>query len=154
MDFTEPEHIALLRGSLTRFTERHMPREQARLWDKNDHFPEDVFKALGDAGMMSLVVPEEYGGAGRDILACMVVIEELSKRSMSAANAVLIKKKQNSYGLYFRTSLVVYLPTPSSKRLTHAVSPGHAVKCGGLRRYTETGVGGPAFSTTTSIFGV
>lgn len=85
MDFTEPEHITLLRDSLARFLDQHAPRESARLWDKEDHFPEDVFKALGEAGMMSLVVPEEYGGAGRDILACMVVIEELSKRSMAVA---------------------------------------------------------------------
>ena len=85
MDFTEPEHISLLRDSLARFMDQHMPRDAARAWDKEDHFPEEVFKALGEAGMMSLVVPEEYGGAGRDILACMVVIEELSKRSMAVA---------------------------------------------------------------------
>lgn len=83
MDFTEPDHIVQLRDTLERFVEKEMPRSAAAAWDKANEFPKDVFKKLADLGVMGLTVPEEYGGAGRDILATMVVIEELSRRSLA-----------------------------------------------------------------------
>jgi alkylation response protein AidB-like acyl-CoA dehydrogenase len=83
MDFTEQEHIRQLRDSLRRFVEKEMPRDKAAKWDKENHFPRDVFQKLAQLGVIGLTVPEEYGGAGRDIVATMIVIEELSKRSLA-----------------------------------------------------------------------
>lgn len=85
MDFDEPEHIRALRNTLERFAEREMPRAAAQGWDRDNTFPRDVFDKLAALGVLGLTVPEEYGGAGRDILATMVVIEELSRRSMAVA---------------------------------------------------------------------
>ncbi|QRG08877.1 acyl-CoA/acyl-ACP dehydrogenase [Xanthobacter dioxanivorans] len=85
MNLEEPEHIAMIRDTVRRFVETEMPRDQARRWDKENHFPRHVFDRLAGLGMMGLTVDEEYGGAGRDIPACMVVIEELSRRSMAVA---------------------------------------------------------------------
>lgn len=72
-----------LRTTVRRFVENEMPREAAQRWDAENSFPEDVFRKLGELGVMGLTVPEEYGGAGRDIVATMVVIEELSRRSLA-----------------------------------------------------------------------
>ena len=83
MDFDLPEHIVLLQQTLRRFVSEHAPRELAANWDRDNHFPRDVFEKLGDLGLMGLTVPEDYGGEGRDILATLVVIEELSKRSLA-----------------------------------------------------------------------
>lgn len=85
MDFQEPEHVNMLRDSVRRFVEREMPREAAARWDRDNHFPRDVFDKLAGIGVMGLTVPEEYGGSGREILACMVVIEELARRSCAVA---------------------------------------------------------------------
>jgi acyl-CoA dehydrogenase len=85
MDFTEPEHICQLRDTLGRFIEREMTRSAAAAWDKANHFPREVFDKLAGLGLMGLTVPEEYGGAGRDIIATMVVIEELSRRSLAVS---------------------------------------------------------------------
>ena len=85
MDFTEPDHVRQLRDSLERFVEREMPRCAAVQWDKDNYFPRDVFAKLATLGVFGLTVPEEYGGAGRDILATMVVIEELSRRSLAVS---------------------------------------------------------------------
>lgn len=85
MSFNEPDHIRQLRDSLGRFVEKEMPRDAAAQWDKANHFPRDVFKKLASLGVLGLTVPEEYGGVGRDILATMVVIEELSRRSLAVA---------------------------------------------------------------------
>lgn len=85
MNFDEGETIAALRQSLERFVEREMPRADAADWDKRNHFPREVHMKLAELGVMGLTVPEEYGGLGRDIVATMVVIEELSRRSLAVS---------------------------------------------------------------------
>ena len=79
------EDIRLLRDSVRRFVDQHMPRELARKWDKQNIFPRDVHTALGRMGVMGLTIPAEYGGQGTDIPATMVVIEELARRSTAVA---------------------------------------------------------------------
>ena len=83
MNFAEPDHIRQLRDVLERFVDVEMPRSAAAEWDKYNHFPRDVFEKLAALGILGLTVGEEYGGSGRDIFATMVVIEELSRRSLA-----------------------------------------------------------------------
>jgi alkylation response protein AidB-like acyl-CoA dehydrogenase len=85
VNFDEGETIGALRESLERFVAREMPRSAAAEWDKNNHFPRDVHKKLADLGVMGLTIPEDYGGVGRDIVATMVTIEELSRRSLAVS---------------------------------------------------------------------
>lgn len=85
MNFDEGETIAALRDSLERFVEREMPRAAAADWDKNNHFPREVHRKLADLGVLGLTIPEDYGGFGRDIVATMVTIEELSRRSLAVS---------------------------------------------------------------------
>lgn len=82
-DGGEPEHIRMLRDTLRRFVEAEMPRERVRQWDRDRHFPRDVFARLADLGVCGLTIDEEYGGVGRDIVAAVVVIEELCRRGTS-----------------------------------------------------------------------
>lgn len=81
----EPDHIVQLRDTLRRFVAAEMPRDRAAEWDKTNHFPRDVFAKLAELGVMGLTTPEEHGGVGRDIVATMVVVEELSKRSLAVS---------------------------------------------------------------------
>jgi alkylation response protein AidB-like acyl-CoA dehydrogenase len=85
MQAGEPEHITQLRDMLRRFVAREMPRGKAGEWDRANHFPRDVFARLAELGAMGLTIPEAHGGAGRDIPATMVVIEELSRRSLAVS---------------------------------------------------------------------
>ncbi|MDH3690039.1 MAG: acyl-CoA/acyl-ACP dehydrogenase, partial [Gammaproteobacteria bacterium] len=85
MDFDDPEHISLLRDSLARFVEAEMPRQAAARWDRDDVYPRDVVNKLAELGLMGLTVPQQYGGSGPDILATMVTIEELSRRSLAVS---------------------------------------------------------------------
>jgi len=48
-------------------------------WDRERHFPRELFPALGELGLMGVCVPAEYGGAGADFLSYALVIEELSR---------------------------------------------------------------------------
>ena len=83
--FQEAEHVTMLRDTLRRFVETEMPRELAQKWDRENEFPREIFDQLSALGVNALTVPEVYGGAGRDITATMVVIEELARRSMAVA---------------------------------------------------------------------
>ncbi len=78
MDFeltTEQKEIqALTRDFVRREIEPH-----AAGWDREHRFPREVFAQLAELGLMGACVPEEYGGAGADFLAYILVLEELSR---------------------------------------------------------------------------
>ncbi|WP_373523151.1 acyl-CoA dehydrogenase family protein [Aquiflexum sp.] len=63
-------------------------------WDDNQHFPMDLFKKLGELGLMGVLVPTEYGGSGFGYLEYVTAIAELSKLdpsvglSMAAHNSL------------------------------------------------------------------
>ena len=65
----------------------HMARDFARQeikphvmdWDESQVFPVDVFKKMGKLGMMGVLVPEEYGGAGMTYYEYKTIIEEVAK---------------------------------------------------------------------------
>jgi butyryl-CoA dehydrogenase len=48
-------------------------------WDREHHFPRELFGELAHLGLMGVCVPEEYGGAGADFLSYVLVLEELSR---------------------------------------------------------------------------
>ena len=80
---------AMLRETLRRFIDREMPRHLVKAWDRDNHFPREIHDKLVALGLTGLTVPEEYGGTGRDITAMIMVIEELSSRSMSVSGAYI-----------------------------------------------------------------
>jgi len=63
-------------------------------WDERQEFPVDVFKKLGELGLMGVLVPEQYGGSGFGYLEYVTAIAELSKidgsigLSMAAHNSL------------------------------------------------------------------
>jgi alkylation response protein AidB-like acyl-CoA dehydrogenase len=48
-------------------------------WDEQQVFPTEVFKEMGKLGMMGVLVPEEYGGAGLGYFEYNVIIQEVAK---------------------------------------------------------------------------
>ena len=87
--FGEPEHITILRNTLRQFIAKEMPRDKVNQWDKDDYFPRDTFNKLCALGVTSLTVPEEYGGSGKDMMATIATIEELSTRSLGMASGFI-----------------------------------------------------------------
>ena len=85
LSYLEPDHIRMLRDTLRRFVAQEMPLQAARHWDEADIYPREVMTRLAELGVTALTTPEQYGGAGEDILATMVVIEELSRRSLAVS---------------------------------------------------------------------
>lgn len=70
------EHLAL-RKMVRDFAEKHV-LPQAIEYDRAEKFNKALFHKLGDLGLLGITVPENYGGAGMDALAAVIVHEELS----------------------------------------------------------------------------
>ncbi len=85
VNYDEPDHVTALRESVRKFVAKEIPREKARQWDRDNHWPREVHAKLAELGVFGLTVPEAYGGMGPDIYATMAVIEELAKRSTAIA---------------------------------------------------------------------
>lgn len=79
----ESREREMLRQSLRRFLDRECPREKVRRWDEEDYYPREVVEKLRELGVFGLTTAEEYGGAGRDIPAAIITIEELCRRCLT-----------------------------------------------------------------------
>ena len=82
MEFDLGEDIAMLRESLQQFTAKEITPRAAQI-DKSDQFPMDLWRKMGDLGVLGVTVSEEYGGAGLGYLAHIVALEEISRGSAS-----------------------------------------------------------------------
>jgi alkylation response protein AidB-like acyl-CoA dehydrogenase len=104
------EHEALRAAVRELATEKIAPR--AADIDRTAEFPWDVYEALVKADFHALHVPEEYGGAGGDALACVLVIEEVA-RACATSSLIPAVNKLGSVPLLLGASHEVkqkYLP--------------------------------------------
>jgi alkylation response protein AidB-like acyl-CoA dehydrogenase len=62
----------------------------AAAWDRDHHFPRELFAELGELGLMGACVPVEQGGAGADFLAYIQVLEELSRADAGVGVTVAV----------------------------------------------------------------
>ena len=59
-------------------------------WDRDHHFPRELFSQLAELGLMGVCIPEEYGGAGADFLSYVLVLEELSRADAGVGVTVAV----------------------------------------------------------------
>ena len=78
MDFTVSESQQLIKQTVKDFAEKHI-RPNVMLWDEPQEFPVDVFKKMGALGLMGILIPEEYGGAGLGYFEYVTAIVEVSR---------------------------------------------------------------------------
>ena len=80
--FEHGESIEMLRASVRDFAAREIAPRAAEI-DRSNQFPADLWKKLGDLGLLGITVEEELGGAGMGYLAHIVAMEEISRASAS-----------------------------------------------------------------------
>jgi isovaleryl-CoA dehydrogenase len=82
LKFDLGEDIDMLRDSVAAFAADEIAPRAAEI-DHSNQFPMDLWKKMGDLGILGITVPEEYGGAGMGYLAHVVAMEEISRASGS-----------------------------------------------------------------------
>lgn len=87
------ENQKMITDTIKEFGERHIKPKMME-WDESQEFPIEVFKKLGDLGLMGVLVPTEYGGAGLSYTEYVTAIAELGRicgsisLSMAAHNSL------------------------------------------------------------------
>ena len=82
LDFNLGETIDMLRSTVRQFAADEIAPRAAEI-DRTNQFPPDLWRKLGDLGLLGVTVDEEYGGTALGYLAHVVAMEEVSRASAS-----------------------------------------------------------------------
>jgi alkylation response protein AidB-like acyl-CoA dehydrogenase len=91
VDFSLSDELSALQASVRRLAQDKV-KPRARAIDKDGTYPDDLFDAFRDAGLLGLCIPTDYGGSGAGILGLAVAIEEVAKYSNAAALMLLLTR--------------------------------------------------------------
>src|SRR5919106_4973598 len=78
MEFELSEEQQQVKMSVREFAEAEIAPHVME-WDEAQHFPVELLPKLADLGLMGVIFPEEYGGAGMGYVEYVTIVEELSR---------------------------------------------------------------------------
>jgi alkylation response protein AidB-like acyl-CoA dehydrogenase len=78
MNFEKSENQLMIAQMVRDFAEKEI-RPHVMTWDESQEFPREVFRKMGELGLMGVLVPEAYGGSGLGYFEYISVIEEVAK---------------------------------------------------------------------------
>lgn len=82
MNFELTENQKMIRDMVREFAEREIAPVAAEL-DKKEEYPTEILKKMAQLGLLGIIVPSQYGGAGADTVSYVLVVEEISKKCAS-----------------------------------------------------------------------
>ncbi len=82
LDFQLGAEVDALRDAVRDFAQAEIAPRAAEV-DRSDQFPMDLWRKMGELGVLGITVPEEFGGANMGYLAHMIAMEEISRASAS-----------------------------------------------------------------------
>lgn len=77
MSLANTDHLSIITESARDFAEKFI-RPDMMEWDETQHFPVELFHKAGELGLMGVLVPEEYGGAGLGYTEYVNIIVEIA----------------------------------------------------------------------------
>src|SRR5476649_1956363 len=80
LKFGHGEEIEMLRETVFKFAQSELAPRAADI-DEMNEFPQDLWRKMGDLGLLGLTAAEEYGGAAMGYLAHVIAMEEISRAS-------------------------------------------------------------------------
>ena len=95
MDFSLTEEQKLFKKTIREFCDKNIKPLSEKI-DKEEYFPEDMYKKMGKMGLMGMTVPQKYGGSGIDRISYMIALEEISRACGSTGINV---EAHNSLGI-------------------------------------------------------
>ena len=89
MDFSLSDHQKLIRDTVRQFMEAEV-RPLVKEFEREEKFPADAIKKIGEMGCCGMLTPEEWGGAGPDTISYVLMLEEVARvfTAMSTALGV------------------------------------------------------------------
>ncbi|MDQ3632973.1 MAG: acyl-CoA dehydrogenase [Acidobacteriota bacterium] len=84
MNFDLNEEQEMVRNSVREFAQQEIA-PLAREYDEEEKFPKKQLQGLAEFGLLGMIIPEEYGGAGFDSVSYAVALEEIAKADASVA---------------------------------------------------------------------
>jgi len=87
VDFSLPEDLLQMQRAVREFARTEIGAVAAEL-DRNPRFPWETLGKMGELGLLGMLTPEEYGGAGLDTLSYAVLLEEIA--AVDAAHATIM----------------------------------------------------------------
>src|SRR5690349_3993999 len=87
MTFDLSDDQLLLKQAMREFADGEVAPGAAER-DEHSRFPSELIPKLAEQGLLGIMIPEEYGGAGYDSLSAAIIIEEIAR--VDAAVALLV----------------------------------------------------------------
>ncbi|MBB6282411.1 acyl-CoA dehydrogenase [Geobacillus subterraneus] len=78
MDFSLTKEQQMIKEMVRDFAEKEIAPYAAK-WDEEAHFPREVFRKMGELGLLGLPFPEQYGGVGGDTISYAIAVEEIGR---------------------------------------------------------------------------
>ena len=88
-EFMEDEEISIYADAVGKFFQQHAPEKRILKWREDGQVEREFWNEAGEAGLLGVSVPEEYGGHGGDFRHDMVVIDQQAKHGVEGFAASL-----------------------------------------------------------------
>ncbi len=95
MNFDLTEEQKLFQKTIREFVKKEIQPLADKI-DKEEYFPEELYKKMGKMGLLGMTVPQKYGGSGIDRVSYMIAIEEISR---SCGSTGITVEAHNSLGI-------------------------------------------------------
>ncbi len=140
MNFELSENQKMIRDMVRDFADAEV-RPYAAQWDEDEKFPHETVKKMAELGLMGIIFPEKYGGAGMGYAEYAVAVEELSRVDASIGITVAAHNSLCSNHIYLMGT------EEQKKKYLEPLASGKVIGAWGL---TEPGAGSDAGSTKTT----
>ena len=87
--FMADEEIAIFRDAVGKFFEQHAPEKRVEKWREDGMVERAFWEEAGEAGLLGMTVPEEYGGHGGDFRHDLVVLDQQAQKGVDGFAASL-----------------------------------------------------------------